>query len=294
MRNLLKSISQINADSRVAYLSSRFMLIVLGSSQLSTKRNGATPHSFLQHSGVHSCSTALDAAGGHPGLCVWAQCRTGSPSSPISSQQEPAQLSMEPEIWSFPEVCSTHGSKHSTSSLLFGKTNLGDKCARWTGFAWRNLRSTSLCWCHKQLKAEPSKKITHINRSIIFFFLSTSSVIIPLYFPFLQQKLLWHLLFYSHQVRYLTCFLHKGQLWGKSEKDIVFGTEMWAKSLCRWFYSYSWKWKTTWISQIFCLVEVKKPQRKPTCLPRLTEKSWNSDMTLIWAYQLLNPGLCKE
>lgn len=59
------------------------------------------------------------------------QDKAGSPSSPISSQQECAQLSMEPEIWSFPEVCLTHGSKHSTFSLLFGETNLGDdKCAR--------------------------------------------------------------------------------------------------------------------------------------------------------------------
>lgn len=65
------------------------------------------------------------------GTCVLAQRRAGSPSSPIASQQGGAQLFMEPEIWSSPEVCSTYGRKHSTFSLLFGETKLDDdKCAR--------------------------------------------------------------------------------------------------------------------------------------------------------------------
>lgn len=121
--------------------------------------------------------------------------------------------------------CAWHMEASTAPFLLFGETNLADeKCARWTSFAWRNLQSSSLCWCHKQLKAEPSKKITH---SQIYFFISASPVIIPLSFPFLQHKLLWNLPFYSHQVRCLNCFLRKGQLCG----SIWVGDSLWYRDV---------------------------------------------------------------
>lgn len=121
------------------------------------------------------------------GMCVLARCRAGLPSSPIASQQGGAQLCVEPEIWTSLEASSTHGSKHSTFSLLFGETKLGDdKCARWTSFACRNLRSSSLCWSYKQLKAiygqSKVKQFTHVLSDL---FISSCYVHPPQVFHFL-------------------------------------------------------------------------------------------------------------
>lgn len=162
MSNLLKFIRQINADWPVAYLSSRFILIVLGSSQLSTQWKGASPHSFLQHSGMHSCSTALRQLKDAQGNVHGHSTGQGLPAAPL-----PLDKNMLSSLWSLKfgafQRCAWHMEASTAPFLLFEETNLGDdKCARWTSFAWRNLRSSSLSWCHKQLKAETSKKITHV------------------------------------------------------------------------------------------------------------------------------------
>lgn len=185
----------------------------------------ATPHPLLQYYATALPRRWVEDA---QDACALAQCRAGSPSSPIASPQGGAQLCMEPEICSSLEAGLTYGSKHSTFPLLFGETKLGDdKCARWTSFACRNLISSSLCWSYKQWKdtyiyiyiwTEQSQTIyTHTPRPINFLLISTSSAVIPLSPPFLQHKSLCQLPFNCHWDRYLNNFSAQG--WALQENQ---------------------------------------------------------------------------
>lgn len=144
--------------------------------------------SFLQHSGLHSCITASEAAGGCQGSVPWLRAGQAVPAAPIPVNKNVLSSLWSPKFWAF-QRCAQHMEASTVPFLFYLERLNDDKCARWTIFAWRSLRSSSLCWCHKQLKAEPSKKLyTYLQ---IYSFLLSIYIVChnSNFFPFCPEQI---------------------------------------------------------------------------------------------------------
>lgn len=121
------------------------------------------------------------------------------------------------------DVSSTHESKQSKFSLLFGETKLGDaKCAEWINLSAKRSDSV-LClgWCYNQLMAICGQsrviQLTHVLSDLFIPSWYLHPLQLSLSFTFLQLKSLWQLLFNSHWDRYLMIFCTGVSFAGKSE-----------------------------------------------------------------------------